>query len=56
MKSFGLIEPYNIARDLMTEFDYCEVSHVKRKLNSRADLLANYAIDNQTTEGLDGVE
>jgi ribonuclease HI len=49
----GLQVLYAEAKDLMESFENCELSHIMRKENKRADWLANIAMDKKDSYGLD---
>ena len=55
VRSPGLKELYRSALDVIQHFDVCELRHIFREKNKRADWLANNAMDLQSSYGFDEV-
>lgn len=53
VKNKNLLELYNYAKQLCTNFKYIEFKHVYRNFNKRADKLANLALENQSDTDCD---
>ncbi|KAL3810644.1 hypothetical protein ACHAXA_008168 [Cyclostephanos tholiformis] len=51
VKSRTLLTHYNEAMSLVREFESFEACHIERSRNSRADELANLAMDSRTSMG-----
>lgn len=56
VKEKTLKEFYQASVDIAERFDYFEIRHIPRAENSRADWLANHAMDLQESGGFDQVE
>jgi ribonuclease HI len=46
---------YQASVDIVEDFDYFEIRHIPRAENSRADWLANHAMDLQESHGFDEI-
>lgn len=53
VKNKNLLELYNYAKQLCTNFKYIEFNHVYRKCNKRADKLANLALETKSDTDCD---
>ena len=56
VKEKTLKEFYQASVDIAERFDYFEIRHIPRAENSRADWLANHAMDLQESGGFDQVD